>query len=216
MKRYEEGGSLSEYLHNNNNVLNMNEKIHILSGIAHSLSELHSHGIVHGNLNPNNIYLDKQSNPKVKLTNFGLNKIYEEKYDTNGNKEMKNNKIVYSAPEMLIKSEESNEININYSKVSRKTDIYALGIIIFEVLTQKRPFSNINSEEEFLLLLSSGFRLSVDELPVDTPVGIVELLLSMWQEESSKRASSMECFSTFHFCSKKHVRRFSSNPLNAA
>jgi serine/threonine protein kinase len=52
---------------------------------------------------------------------------------------------LYCAPEMLT-NPYADEVNYQVAKPSRKTDMYAYGVLAWEVVTQKKPFADIGSE----------------------------------------------------------------------
>jgi len=111
--------SLTHYLEHTS--FNYNERLIIFHQIVKGLNYLHSQDVIHRDLKPSNILFDKQGN--VKITDFGMSI----KYHYNDNDKAIGSDLIgtylYSAPETL----EDNE----YSKYS---DIYSLGIILYELL----------------------------------------------------------------------------------
>src|SRR5215212_6702826 len=122
--RYMTGGSLSERI--KAGVFTLEEAIKILSAIAPGLDEAHSKGIVHRDIKPSNILFDKRSNPYI--SDFGIAKLSQAQA---GN--VTGSAIIgtpaYMAPEQAQGIE-----------VDGRADIYALGIILFEMLTGKQPY----------------------------------------------------------------------------
>jgi serine/threonine protein kinase len=122
--RYMNGGSLSERI--KAGVFTLEEAIQILSAIAPALDEAHSKGIVHRDIKPSNILFDKRGNPYI--SDFGIAKLSQAQA---GN--VTGSAIIgtpaYMAPEQAQGTE-----------VDGRADIYALGIILFEMLTGKQPY----------------------------------------------------------------------------
>lgn len=122
--RYMNGGSLSERI--KAGVFTLEEAIKILSAIAPGLDEAHSKGIVHRDIKPSNILFDKRGNPYI--SDFGIAKLSQAQA---GN--VTGSAIIgtpaYMAPEQAQGTE-----------VDGRADIYALGIILFEMLTGKQPY----------------------------------------------------------------------------
>lgn len=122
--RYMNGGSLSERI--KAGVFTIDEAIQILSAIAPALDEAHSKGIVHRDIKPSNILFDKRGNPYI--SDFGIAKLSQAQ---SGN--VTGSAIIgtpaYMAPEQAQGIE-----------VDGRADIYALGIILFEMLTGKQPY----------------------------------------------------------------------------
>ena len=122
--RYMNGGSLSERI--KAGVFSLDETIQILGAIAPALDEAHSKGIVHRDIKPSNILFDKRGNPYI--SDFGIAKLSQAQA---GN--VTGSAIIgtpaYMAPEQAQGTE-----------VDGRADIYALGIILFEMLTGKQPY----------------------------------------------------------------------------
>jgi serine/threonine-protein kinase len=122
--RYMNGGSLSERI--KAGVFSIEEAIQILGAIAPALDEAHSKGIVHRDIKPSNILFDKRGNPYI--SDFGIAKLSQAQ---SGN--VTGSAIIgtpaYMAPEQA-----------QGTDVDGRADIYALGIILFEMLTGKQPY----------------------------------------------------------------------------
>lgn len=122
--RYMNGGSLSERI--KAGVFTIEEAIKILEAVAPGLDEAHSKGIVHRDIKPSNILFDKRGNPYI--SDFGIAKLSQAQA---GN--VTGSAIIgtpaYMAPEQAQGTE-----------IDGRADIYALGIILFEMLTGKQPY----------------------------------------------------------------------------
>jgi serine/threonine protein kinase len=122
--RYMNGGSLSDRIKAGG--LTMDDASRILGAIAPGLDEAHSNGIVHRDIKPSNILFDKRGNPYI--SDFGIAKLSQAQ---SGN--VTGSAIIgtpaYMAPEQAQGTE-----------VDGRADIYALGIILFEILTGKQPY----------------------------------------------------------------------------
>ncbi len=122
--RYMNGGSLSERIKAGG--LTIEDAARILGAIAPGLDEAHSKGIVHRDIKPSNILFDKRGNPYI--SDFGIAKLSQAQA---GN--VTGSAIIgtpaYMAPEQA-----------QGSGTDGRADIYALGIILFEMLTGKQPY----------------------------------------------------------------------------
>src|SRR5215208_371721 len=122
--RYMNGGSLSDRIKAGG--LTIEDATRILGAIAPGLDEAHSNGIVHRDIKPSNILFDKRGNPYI--SDFGIAKLSQAQ---SGN--VTGSAIIgtpaYMAPEQAQGME-----------VDGRADIYALGIILFEMLTGKQPY----------------------------------------------------------------------------
>lgn len=101
-------------------------KLILIYGVASAMTFLHAHGIIHRDLKPANILLDKNFYPVI--ADFGLSKKEDSTASTTGVK----GTPLYIAPEIW----EENE----YSK---KSDVYAYAFILYEILTDTRPYQDI-------------------------------------------------------------------------
>lgn len=148
------------------------KKLINIYGIASAMAYLHKRDIIHRDLKPANILLDDYLFPKI--SDFGLSKIIDDE----------NNKLrsgfkgtyAYSSPEMFD--------NI-YSKAG---DVYAFGIIVYEIITGNPPYVNI-SPFQLLAQVSSGIR---PEFKFDIPKCYRKLIESCWSNNAEKRPTFEE------------------------
>ena len=110
------------------NQLTFNEKIRILTQIAQALNYAHNYGIIHRDIKPDNVTIEKESQ-LVKVMDFGLARI--EYMSTMTKTGIKMGTPYYMSPEQ-IKGE----------SIALQSDIYSFGIMAYEMLTEKRPFTS--------------------------------------------------------------------------
>ncbi len=122
--RYMNGGSLSERIKAGG--LTLEDAARILSTIAPGLDEAHSKGIVHRDIKPSNILFDKRGNPYI--SDFGIAKLSQAQA---GN--VTGSAIIGTPAYMSPEQAQGTEID-------GRADIYALGIILFEMLTGQQPY----------------------------------------------------------------------------
>ncbi|MGO8947934.1 MAG: protein kinase domain-containing protein [Ktedonobacterales bacterium] len=122
-----DGSDLRRYL-KKNGILSNERVIQIAHDVALGLGAAHKMGIVHRDVKPQNIMLNDQG--LVKLTDFGIASMYKdaeaERLTTTG---MTLGTVQYYAPEQA-----QGEI------VSPAADVYALGIVMYEMITGRTPF----------------------------------------------------------------------------
>jgi polar amino acid transport system substrate-binding protein len=122
---YMRGGTLADRIDHSQGGLPDEETIRLIDLIANGLDYAHSKDIVHRDLKPNNILMDEQNNPYI--ADFGLAKFTEGKLELTNT--MMTGTAAYMAPEIA-----------QSGKSTKRSDIYALGIILFEMLTGKQPY----------------------------------------------------------------------------
>jgi uncharacterized OB-fold protein len=91
------------------------------------LAAAHAQGILHRDLKPANIMVDSRG--EVRITDFGLAAIAQQLQNAGDGMEIRNGTPAYMAPEQLAGRE-----------VSAQSDIYALGLVLYEMFTGKQPF----------------------------------------------------------------------------
>ena len=122
--RYMNGGSLSERI--KSKVMSVEETARILAQIAPGLDEAHSKGIVHRDLKPSNILFDSKGTPYI--SDFGIAKLSQAQTSS------VTGSAIIGTPAYMAPEQASGEA------VDGRSDIYALGIILFEMLTGRQPY----------------------------------------------------------------------------
>ena len=107
---------------------------HVLRQVLHGLEAAHRTGIVHRDIKPDNVMLQEVVGDPyhVRLVDFGLAKFVEERSSTS----ILLGTPMYMAPEQLDRAE-----------VGPHTDLYATGVMAFELLTGRRPFASRTHQE---------------------------------------------------------------------
>ena len=129
---YVPGGSLKDVIEDHHQGMELDDVKSWFRGIAAGTSYLHGSGIVHRDLKPGNIFLDEDEQV-VKIGDYGLSKLMScgrrsGQTETVGT-------FHYMAPE------------IGRGVYGKEIDLYALGIILFEMLTGDVPFDGESSQE---------------------------------------------------------------------
>jgi serine/threonine-protein kinase len=127
-----EGTDLRRYLHSRG-VLDVDRAVIIAHDVALGLGAAHRRDIVHRDVKPQNVLVGR--NGSIKLTDFGIASVYKdihaERLTTTG---MTLGTVQYYAPEQA-----QGEI------VSPAADVYALGIVMYEMVTGRTPFDGENA-----------------------------------------------------------------------
>ena len=121
---YVDGVTLKEYLKEHK--LPLNAVLEIAVRLADALQHAHSRNIIHCDIKPQNILIDKYLNPKI--TDFGIAKM------------ISNQTTVYTAAVMGSVHYISPEQAVG-GKITASSDVYSLGIVLFEMLTGQVPFT---------------------------------------------------------------------------
>jgi eukaryotic-like serine/threonine-protein kinase len=137
-----EGHSLDHYLATKGR-LHWEKMIEMGKQICASLQHAHDHGIIHRDLKPSNLMLDKAGN--LKLTDFGIAKDSDMSGLTSANSTV--GTAAYMSPEQCRGERD----------LTPKSDLYALGIVFYELLTGRKPFAAENAMDMFIQHVSGTF-----------------------------------------------------------
>ena len=111
--------------------------LHVARQIATALQQAHSQGIVHRDLKPENIMLiERQGDPNsVKIMDFGIaHMVASVEENEDGPARLTRKGMVYGTPHYMAPEQVAGDT------VDARTDIYALGVVLFEMLTGTPPF----------------------------------------------------------------------------
>ncbi|MBL8950631.1 MAG: serine/threonine protein kinase [Myxococcaceae bacterium] len=174
-----EGQSLEEMLHARGK-LKAWEAVPILEGALAALDAAHGAGVIHRDLKPSNIFLvDLPDHTHlVKLLDFGLAKMGTARGSTPQTMNVVVGTPEYMAPEQARALE-----------VSPRTDIYAMGIVAYELLTGDVPFS-CESAVETLMMQLDVVPKPVGELEPSIPDPLEKLVMRMLAKRAEERPSS--------------------------
>ena len=139
---YAQGITLREFM---NNTMDISLLQNVFCDILEGVQQLHNtrfenEGIIHRDLKPDNIMID--SNMQIKIIDFGLSKVIDFSSITSTGSQI--GSPLYMSPEQLRDSK-----HIDY-----RSDLYALGIILYEMLTKQKPYIASTLPELMLKILN--------------------------------------------------------------
>lgn len=144
---------------------------------AHSKKDNeHKEGVVHLDLKPANILYE---NGKLRLSDFGLAHVIEQDQAVGGSS-LRTGTLAYMAPEHL------------YGRPQRRSDIYAVGVMLYEMLTSKQPF------EAMAVLDPKSKYAPISSFRKDIPDAVEKVVAKALAKEPEKRyATAGELFTDF-------------------
>jgi serine/threonine protein kinase len=121
------------------------ESVKIIVQILNGLAYLHDQGIIHRDLKPGNILFkkDRKGNNVVKISDFGISRDVLEDNTNRPSTTAGVGTIDYMAPEQLLKK----TYGLN-GAISNRTDLWAVGVMFYRMLTGKMPFGEENKDYE--------------------------------------------------------------------
>ncbi len=172
---YIEGTDLEEYIKKRGK-LSLDVALNIFTQILKALSYVHRKGIIHRDIKPKNILIDK--NDIVKLTDFGIAKSLYSHIKTSTGGYL--GAPAYSSPEQM-----------DGKRVDARSDIYSLGITLYQMLTGNIPYSSSSIEiiikEKFLNQI-----IPIEKRRKNIPPYIVSIINKCISKNPSNRFSSVE------------------------
>src|SRR5258708_15599808 len=139
------GGSLRSKLRDG--PLDMDVIVKIWDQIAGALALAHRHGVVHGDLKPDNILLDEDGN--AYLTDFGIAKTITDSHSINddGELEVEESEDAITGSPWYIAPEQ-----VTFQPITTRTDIYSFGLVVYELLTGQQAFGGVTGSLAELLM----------------------------------------------------------------
>jgi len=161
---YVEGGSLTDRL---KKTIGAREVLNITRSIASALGYAHEHGFVHRDIKPANILFREDG--EATLTDFGIAKALE------SDKQLTQMGYAIGTPEYM-SPEQARAV-----KLDGRSDLYSLGIVLYELLTGQRPFSSGDAFATALMHLNQPVPELPEHLAVYQP--IIKRLLAKSPDE---------------------------------
>lgn len=163
------------------------------------LKYAHENGIIHRDIKPGNILISKTGD--VKLADFGIAST-EEDDDSGLTKEgMTLGTPSYMSPEQFE----------NTKNVDKRADVYSMGIMLYEMVTGKKPFPG-NFAPDTILMIQKGRYVRARKLNPDLPKIVSKLIEKMVQPNPRKRFQDMGKIIKII---EKHLKRFKVDLIHA-
>jgi serine/threonine protein kinase/tetratricopeptide (TPR) repeat protein len=139
--KFVEGGQLDEAV--KRTPMSIRRAVELIAKLARTVHYAHEHGILHRDIKPGNILLDAEGEPL--LTDFGLAGLMEAESTITRTLD------VMGTPSYMAPEQAAGE----HTKLSKATDIYGLGAVLYQLLTDHPPFAGGTTYETIRLLLNT-------------------------------------------------------------
>jgi len=162
--------------------------LHVMRQILRALDHAHGAGIVHRDLKPDNIMLVDRDGRRdvVKILDFGIAKVTEPQ---SGREALTQAGVIFGTPEYLSPEQALGE------GVDARADIYAAGVIMYEMLAGRRPFESADKVKIISMHLSHAPPRIRDTNPgVELPVPLEQAVLQALEKSREHRFASAAAF----------------------
>ncbi len=154
-----------------------------------AVEEIHNHDVVHSDLKPENFIL---ISGKVKLIDFGISSIINEN-QTSVIKQISSyiGTPDYMSPECLTSRTNTSDIDINkrHIKFNKKSDIWSLGCILYDMASGYPPFKLCR--DKFGAIKNPNFKINYSRIKIEAK-GLVDCIKKCLQYDPNKRPTASE------------------------
>jgi eukaryotic-like serine/threonine-protein kinase len=148
----------------------------IIAQVAEAMEEAHAANLIHGDLKPSNLMLDGAG--AVRILDFGLACRIDPDATASTPVDQAQGTVAYLAPELMMGTGQS-----------VASDVYALGVVMFELLNGARPFAHLSGLSLAAAHIQSSS--SMWEFPAGTSAPVAALVRAMTARDPAQRLASM-------------------------
>ena len=173
---YIDGITLKEYMNRRGGPLTWKEVVHFCQQVLDALDHAHQKGVVHRDIKPQNIML--LADGRVKIMDFGIARFSRAEYQDTSEKAI--GSVHYISPEQA-----------SGAFTDARSDIYSLGVMMFEMLTGKLPFEG-ETALQIVMQHINTVPVPPSELVPDIPKGLDEIVMHAMCANISRRYASAD------------------------
>lgn len=180
-----------------------------------ALAEAHAQGIVHRDLKPSNLFLTQRPDgtPLVKVLDFGIAKASADSEASGSNPSLTDTHAVFGSPSYM-----SPEQIRSAKHVDARADVWAIGVVLFELLAGRLPFLG-ESTGAVLASVIADEPPALRSLRADVPEGLARAVARCIEKDLTKRmpsvadlADAIAPYAPQGTTSSERIRRLSGRP----
>ena len=176
LMEYVEGSTIDEQLHKG--PLELSESLHCISQVLDALAYAHARGVVHRDIKPANIMITPSG--VVKLMDFGIARMQADRQLTKTGTTV--GSLYYMSPEQ-----------INGEQPDPRSDLYSLGVTLYEMVTGRRPFVG-DSDYSIMAAHLQNKPVAPMEIIAGVPLDLNDIILMAIAKDPEKRFQKAEAF----------------------
>jgi eukaryotic-like serine/threonine-protein kinase len=177
---YVKGATLRELL--KTRALDEAKALEVAKQVANALAAAHKAGVIHRDIKPENIVVTDDGH--VKVLDFGLAKLIEGVRD-----ETQSDDTLHTQPELLMgTSQYMSPEQIRRQPVDCRTDLWSLGVVLFELVLHRRPFAGETTSEVIVAILEHEPHVTSELLSAE----MTAVLLKSLKKDPNDRYQSAE------------------------
>jgi len=185
-----EGRSLQQHI--GRNPMEVEDAIELTIQIADALAAAHAKGIIHRDIKPTNIFVigDGSSSPRAKMLDFGLAKLSVDPTSESGEDDATETALAMTTPGTVVGtvSHMSPEQALG-KELDPRTDIFSLGVVLYEMITARRPFEGDTSAAVFDAILNRAPTAPV-EINTEVPAELENIVNKALEKDPALRYQS--------------------------
>ncbi len=167
--------------------LSPREAVDLVLQACEAVAEAHAAGIVHRDLKPKNLFVTTRvdGRPLVKVLDFGISKQSNADGSTSGQLSLTRTTMVMGSPNYM-----SPEALRSAKQVDARSDLWALGVILYEAMTGHVPFVADTITQLTAMVLEQRPR-PLSDLRPDVPIGLANAVLACLEKDPALRTQSV-------------------------
>ncbi|MBW2260720.1 MAG: protein kinase [Deltaproteobacteria bacterium] len=158
--------------------------------ILSALKAVHEQGIIHRDLKPENVFVGAEPGTglSVKILDFGISRLGREDY---ANLNLTRTGAVFGTPGYMAPEQARGSKHID-----RRTDLYACGVMLYEMLTGSLPF-NVENYNEMIIAITTEMPIHVGRHGISLPDGLMHVVMRAISREPDSAAEFFEALRPF-------------------
>jgi RNA polymerase sigma factor (sigma-70 family) len=163
----------------------INEAVYIAAQVADAVGAAHDRAVVHGNLQPRNITVS--SDLSVKVLDLGLNTLFEPEIPDLS--DVLPSRLARAVSVIIGTAAYMSPEQVRGAPADTRTDVWAFGCVLFEMLTGRAAFGATDLAETFALVL--GAEPEWTRIPASTPAAFVLMLQTCLKKDAGARRQDL-------------------------